>query len=250
MLDGLVSIVTPMHNAVNTIALTIQSVQKQTYENWEMIIVDDCSSDESVQIAKNYAEEDTRIIVISNPTNMGVAKTRNFAIEHAKGQYIAFLDSDDLWRPNKLDIQLALMKEKECPFCFGMCAVIDASGVDLDKNRSVPAEIKYEELLKGNPIPCLTVVIDRTKIDKIEMPMVPHEDYLAWLTILRDYDITACGVQSVIADYRIGNSSVSSNKLKAAKWTWDIYRSHLKLSFFKSVKCFMFYIVRAVMKRK
>ena len=238
-----------MHNSAGTVSQTIESVQSQTYKNWEMIIVDDCSWDESVEIVERYMKDDSRIRLIRNRQNKGVAHTRNVAIKNATGRYIAFLDSDDLWRWDKLDKQLGLMRETNSAFCYGMCGVIDDTGCDLQKDRVVPRSIDYKELLKGNPIPCLTVLIDRKLVEQIEMPDIPHEDYACWLNIFGKYDISACGVQSVIADYRISRKTVSSNKIKGIIWTWNIYRKYLKLPLSKSINCFIWYAVRAVTKR-
>lgn len=248
IIDGLVSIVTPMYNAENFIEETIQSVCKQTYAKWELIIVDDCSTDRSVEIARKYSEMDQRIRIICNASNVGVAATRNRAIDDAKGQYIAFLDSDDIWLKDKLEKQLETMKKTGSPFCYGMCGVIDSTGKNLNKDRVVPKEIDYKELLKGNVIPCLTVLIDRKRIDIIEMPNIPHEDYACWLTIFDKYGIVAHGIQTVIAQYRIVEKSISNNKIKAAGWTWNIYRNYLKLPICKSVWCFICYIIKAIAK--
>ena len=249
MIDGLVSVITPMYNAENTILQTIESVKKQTYENWEMLIVDDCSTDNCVEIVRRYQAEDGRIRLIRNQKNLGVAKTRNVALRNACGQYVAFLDSDDLWRANKLEIQLGLMEKTGTPFCYGMCGVVDIEGKAVCRPRNVPETIDYERLLKGNPIPCLTVLIDRKQIENIEMPDLHHEDYACWLTILKKYGTVACGVQSIIADYRVGGRTLSSNKVKVIGWTWIIYRKYLGLSLGKSLYCFSWYIIRAILKR-
>jgi glycosyltransferase involved in cell wall biosynthesis len=251
--EGLVSIITPLYNNERYIEGTIRSVLDQTYEQWEMIIVDDASTDGGAAVVRNYTDKaspcyDSRIRYYRNAVNSGVAATRNQAIELAGGRYIAFLDSDDLWQPEKLAKQLALMRETHTGFCYGGCGVIDENGSNLHRDRSVPARIDYRELLKGNQIPCLTVLLDRTVVEHIRMPSIPHEDYATWLDILRTHAITACGVQEVLADYRVGKPSVSSGKGKAARWTWDIYRKYLGLPFWECVYCFCWYAIRALGK--
>lgn len=249
IIEGLVSVIMPMYNAQQYIAMTIDSVIAQTYENWEMIIVDDCSVDGCDEIVKNYIKKDNRIHYYRNEQNMGVAATRNCAIMYARGQYIAFLDSDDLWKPDKLKKQLVLMKNEECSFCYGSCEVINQNGMDIGKTRIVPSTINYRQLLKGNDIPCLTVVIDRGQIPDIIMPQIPHEDYATWLTLLKDYHIIAYGIQDVIAVYRERIGSVSGKKGHAMRWTWNIYRDYLNLSYWQSVVCFVNYMWKAIKKR-
>lgn len=248
MENELVSIITPVYNAQDTIAGTIESVQAQTCGNWEMILADDCSTDNSMEIMQSYAKKDSRIRLLVQKTNQGVAQARNAAIASAKGRFVAFLDSDDLWCPDKLEKQLAFMKQKQAAFCYTACDVIDEYGKQMGKVRFVPETADYNTLLKGNYIPCLTVVIDRKTIDIPSMPSIPHEDYAVWLEILKAGH-SAWGLNEVLARYRVNQHSVSSNKLKAAGWTWNIYRKNQKLSLIKSSYCFMSYLVRAVIKR-
>lgn len=248
MEEGLVSVVTPMYNAEKFIAKTIESVQAQTYQNWELVIVDDVSTDGSAEIVMEYAKGDSRIRYLRSESNGGVSKARNTSLEAAAGQYAAFLDSDDLWTPDKLEKQLAFMEKQGAAFCYGACRVIDQEGKPAGKTRYVPSSRSYQELLKGNVIPCLTVVIDRKQVNNIQMPDMPHEDYGAWLDILRT-GITAYGLNQVLGEYRISNGSVSGNKLAAAKWTWDIYRRQQGLGLLKSCRCFGHYVIGAVRKR-
>ena len=248
MEEGLVSVITPMYNAEKLIAKTIESVQAQTYQNWEMVIVDDVSTDGGSKIVGEYAQADSRIRYLRHESNQGVSKTRNTALQNARGQYVAFLDSDDLWKPDKLEKQLAFMKEQGASFCYCACRVIGQDGQSAGKTRYVPPSRNYGELLKGNVIPCLTVVLDRKQIQNIHMPDMPHEDYGAWLDILKT-GITAYGLNEVLAEYRVSGGSVSGNKLAAAKWTWDIYRRQQGLGIVKSCLCFGHYVVGAVRKR-
>ena len=248
MIEGLVSVITPMYNAEKWIEKTIRSVQIQEYQNWEMIIVDDCSTDQGPGIVKRIQCEDERVKYYRNEMNCGVAATRNIAICYASGQYIAFLDSDDLWYPEKLKRQIDKMQREQIAFCYSACEVIDGEGKK--KNvRYVPEKVSYEKLLKGNVIPCLTVVLDRNYIPEIQIPRIHHEDYAAWLKILKN-GITAYGLNEVLASYREAGISVSSDKFQAMKWTWCIYRRFLGLNLLKSSYCFCFYAVNALKKRK
>lgn len=238
MKQGLVSIITPMFNAQNYIEKTIRSVQAQTYGKWEMIVVDDYSTDHSVEIVRRFAENDSRIRCLCNENNMGVAATRNRAMEAADGQYLAFLDSDDLWVPDKLERQLALLAAKHCAFVYGGCDVMDEQGNDLQKIRHVPEHITYQELLWGNVIPCLTVLVDRTQTRDFRMPAIGHEDYATWLTIMRDIR-EGYGIDEVLGHYRVNRNSVSGNKLRTIKWTWNIYRKNQGIHPVKSA-CYLF----------
>lgn len=249
-MSPVVSVVTPLFNAQKYIESAIASVVAQTYTDWEMIIVDDCSTDGGGDIASRYAAADPRIRYYRNEENRGIAWTRNRAMELAEGRYLAFLDSDDVWRPDKLAKQLALMTETGSPFCYGSCGVIDAEGQDMHRDRIVRPRVDYATLLYGNEFPCMTVMIDRTIITDLVMPEVPHEDYATWLSLLRQYDITACGVTDVIADYRVLSQSTSANKWRAAQWTWNIYRHKMNLGFWHSLYCWLHYVYNAFRKRR
>ena len=248
MSNPLVSIIVPMYNAQATIKDTIESVLSQTYDNWEMIIVDDCSSDSSATIVGEYCMRDGRIGYHLAKENGGVCASRNKALELATGRYIAFLDSDDMWTPNKLEKQLEFMKTKQVAFTYTACDVIDENGQPTGQVRHVPSRVDYKGLLKGNCIPCLTAMIDREMVDYKGMPNIHHEDYAAWLNILRT-GVTAYGIDEVLAHYRVCSSSLSGNKFKAMKWTWDIYRKHEGLGIFKSSYYFINYVVKALLKR-
>lgn len=245
----LVSIITPMYNASRYIAHTIAAVQKQTYTNWEMIILDDLSEDDGPQIVQEYAAKDERIRYYRADEKCGVAKARNEAIQRAKGRYIAFLDSDDLWKPEKLEKQINFMKEKQSAFSFTACGVIDENGKSLNKVRHVPEQITYEELLHGNVIPCLTVIIDKEQVGEIAMPQMGHEDYATWLTIIKELP-EAHGMNETLGYYRVNRNSVSSNKARAVRWTWDIYRKNQKISVVKSAYYLAGHILQAMKKRK
>lgn len=247
--NSLVSIITPVYNAERFIKETIESVQNQTYKDWEMILVDDCSSDNSEKIIMNIKENDSRIKYIKLEKNSGAAVSRNTALDNAKGRYIAFLDSDDTWKPSKLERQLEFMKTNGYGFTFTSYELMDESSKKLKKVIKVPSRINYNGLLKNTIIGCLTVVIDRQKIGDFRMPLIRKgQDTATWLKILKKYEF-AYGLNECLSEYRLVEGSISSNKIGALKRTWNIYRNIEKLNFFKSSYVFSCYLVRAVMKR-
>lgn len=249
MVQGLVSIITPMYNAKRYIEKTIESVQRQTYQNWEMIVMDDLSEDGCTEIVKEYAAVDARIKYFCVSEKSGVAKTRNAAMQQATGQYLSFLDSDDLWQPDKLERQIVLMQEKQCAFVYGGCDVIDENGEPQNKVRHVPEHVTYEELLWGNVIPCLTVLVDREKTGDFQMPVMGHEDYATWLNVLKKVS-EAYGIDSVLGSYRVNRNSVSGKKLRTIRWTWNIYRKNQKLSVYKSFLYLMGHLMQAARKMR
>lgn len=245
--EKLVSVITPLYNAKAYIEKTIASVQAQTYGNWEMIVIDDGSTDGSAELVKKCMEKDERIHLVSQK-NSGVAAARNHGMKVAKGRYLAFLDSDDLWKPEKLSRQLAFMEEKDCGFCYSGCDVIDETGKPTGQVRKVPEYLTYQKYLWGNVVPCLTVLVDRTRTGDFEMPAMGHEDYATWLTVVRKLG-EAYGINEPLASYRINRGSVSSNKLRAMRWTWHIYRDSQKLPVYKSALYLMGHAIQAVRKR-
>lgn len=249
MKENLVSIITPMYNSEKYVENTIKSVLDQKYENWEMIIVDDCSTDKSSQIVKSYVSRDRRIKYIKSDTNKGVSNARNIALENAKGRYIAFLDSDDIWYSEKLQKQITFMKENNYTITFTSYELIDEENNKLNKIIKVPsASVDYKTLLKSNSLGCLTVVIDRSKLDyDVRMSGVKHEDYALWLSILRNNHI-AYSIDEVLAQYRKSSTSLSGNKVKSALWTWNIYREVEKLPIHKSIYYFINYGISGIKK--
>lgn len=245
--NEMVSIITPTYNSERYIASAIRSVLNQTYTEWEMIIVDDGSTDRTLDIIQSFAIRDPRIRLIILPSNGGVSNARNTAIKHSRGRYVAFLDSDDIWLPNKLERQIRFMREKNVPFCY--CQYRHFIGDLSNQGRliRVPVAVDYRKLLKGNTIPCLTVVIDRKVIRDISMPRAEHEDYIAWLSILKK-GFKAYGLMEDLARYRLSNSSISANKFRSAVWTWRIYRNVEDLSRLRSIYYFCWYLFKAVVK--
>lgn len=246
-INDLVSIITPVYNAEEFIRETIQSVIQQTYENWEMIIVDDCSTDSSYEIIMSLAKNDKRVKCIRLNNNLGVAEARNFGLREAKGEFICFLDADDLWGRSKLQRQIDFMKKNQYAISFTAYELIDRNSNSLNKVVSIPKKVTYNQLLKGNVIGCLTIMINRSLIGEFFMPKIRHEDYATWLSLLkRGYD--AYGINEVLAYYRCMPTSLSGNKFKVFKWTWNIYRKHENLSIPKSLYYFINYLIKSIRK--
>ena len=244
----IVSIIMPMYNSSFFVEQSIDSVIAQTYKNWELIIIDDYSTDNSREIVEKYIERDLRIKIICLEENLGVAEARNRGIEIANGQYLAFLDSDDIWHPEKLQKQIFFMKKNNIAFSYTQYRHFSQKDKYEGKNIDVKERVTYKELLKGNIIGCLTVVIDREKIKNIMMRSERHEDYILWLQILKS-GYEAYGLKEDLARYRISSNSLSGNKFKSAIWTWRIYRNIEKLNLWESLYYFLHYLLRGVLKR-
>lgn len=244
----LVSIIMPAFNSSKTIRDSINSVISQTYQNWELLVINDCSSDNTAEIVSEYADD--RIKLIDKKKNEGVALARNSGLDLAGGDYVAFLDSDDRWLPNKLELQLDLIRNNDIDVVFGSYYRFNDFGTL--NIVSVPSGIKkYDDLIKGNFIGNLTGLYNFSKFNKIRQKKIGAEDFLFWLEIFADTQVKGLGVKEPIAYYRVAEKgkSLSGNKFKSAIWTWNIYYNHLKLGLFKSLYCFGFYIYHALMKR-
>jgi len=249
MQENLVSIITPCHNASKFVAETIESVLAQTYSEWEMLITDDCSTDNSVEIIEKYLKKDSRIRLIKSTQKLGAAAARNLAIKNASGRYIAFLDSDDVWEKNKLECQLKFMQKKNIAFSFSEYYIMEENGTRTEKVIKVPEDIDYNHYLSNTIIGCLTVVIDRKLTGDFEMPLIKSShDMALWLLIMRR-GFKAYGLQKCLAGYRIVSTSNTSKKWKAAKDVWIVYREFEKLSLCRSLWCFGGYAFNAVRKR-
>ena len=248
--DDLVSIITPAYNAAEYIAETIESVLVQTYPKWEMLIVNDCSKDNTVEIVQSYAAKDNRIKLINLKQNSGAAVARNTAIQNAKGRYIAFLDSDDLWKKEKLQKQLSFMQQNGYAFTFTAYEHFKEVKENIQNLVKVSKSLNYKQALKGNQIGCLTVMLDRMQVQNIKFSKQKHEDYVLWLNILKQ-GITVYGLNESFALYRTGNSkSISSNKLQSAFWTWNVYRESQKLSVLKIIYYMCFYCLNGLKKHR
>lgn len=244
----LVSIITPCYNSNEFISETIKSVQAQTYTNWEMLIVDDCSTDNSEQYIKEFVQRDSRIQFFKTDHPSGSPTLpRNIGIMHAKGRFIAFLDSDDLWLPLKLEEQIKLFEDKTIALVFSNYEKITVEGIRSNRKIVAPSFTSYKKMLKENVIGCLTAIYDVSKVGKMYFSEIKHEDYVMWLSILKKGFI-AKNTNSIVALYRIQNNSLSSNKLKVFSWTWNIYRNVEHLNLIQSCYFFMHYAVRAGIK--
>ncbi|QKY70436.1 glycosyltransferase family 2 protein [Lentibacillus sp. CBA3610] len=244
--NPLISVITPAYNAEEFIMETMDSVIAQTYSNWEMMIVDDCSSDRTVSCVKHYEQQDERIKLIELEENSGSAIARNTAMERARGRYIAFLDSDDLWFPEKLEKQLQFMQSYDVGFSFTKYVRIEQDGTLTNTVSKAPASVGYTDLLKHCVIGCLTVMVDREKIGHLKMVNIrTRQDYAYWLAITKK-GFRAYGLPEVLAKYRSVENSISSNKLKAAKRQWYVYRQIENHNILKSLWYFVHYAAKGI----
>ena len=248
MNNNLVSIITPSYNSSKYISETILSVLNQTYEHWEMIIVDDASSDHSNEIINEYIKKDNRIKLIKLKNNSGAAVARNRAIKESQGRYIAFLYSDDIWFPEKLEKQINFMQNKGVALCYSSYSVIDEDSNIINKFQIPKNKINYKELLRSCIIGNLTAVYDTKAIGLVYAENIAiHQDYTLWLKILKKIDY-AYGLNETLAKYRVSSKSNSGNKLKSAMWQWHIYRKIERLSFFQSTYYFIQYAYYGITK--
>ncbi len=239
----LVSIIMPTYNSENTVKESISSVLQQTYSNWELIISDDNSTDQTVEVVKNF--DDPRIKVHQLTHNGGAGVARNNSIEKANGRYIAFLDSDDLWLPRKLEKQIEYMEKNGYALTYSSYQVFDNTGTI--GTITPPQSITYNELIYSNVIGCLTAVYNADMIGKRYMPLIrKRQDMGLWLSILRDID-KAYAINEVLARYR-KDSGMTSNKFKILRWQWYFYRDELNFSIFKTIKVFFVYGYKGIMK--
>lgn len=246
----LISIIVPVYNAERFLAETIMSVQQQTYSNWELLLVDDCSADGSCQMIEECAASDERIRLLHQDTNQGAAKARNRGVKEAIGRYICFLDADDIWVSDKLERQYQFMQENQVAFVFTGYEFADEQGCGLGKIVHVPDRITYEEALKNTTIFTSTVMFDTQRMDKklIEMPLVKSEDTATWWNILRN-GIVAYGMDENLVRYRRSGKTLSSNKAEAVRRIWYLYRKVEKLSIWKSAWCLLHWAFGAVLRR-
>ncbi len=247
----LVSIVTPVYNAAKFLTATVDSVCWQTYRNWELILVDDMSSDESVNIIKNFQIKDSRIKIVRNEENKGAALSRNAGTRIARGKYLAFLDADDLWAKTKLARQVEFMRQNGYAFSFTDYEFADEDGIPTGKRARMPTDITYRQSLKNHTIWTSTVMIDLDQIPK-DIALMPDvrrgQDTATWWQILR-YIKKAYSIDEVLSYYRRTNNSLSANKIKAVKRTWYLFTKVEKLGMVSSMYNFIWYGFNAVRKR-
>jgi teichuronic acid biosynthesis glycosyltransferase TuaG len=250
------SVIMPAHNSQRTLAQSIQSVLGQTDGDWELLVVDDGSLDDSPAILRHYAKLDPRIRVTTHDRALGAARARNNAIGQARGRYIAFLDSDDLWMPEKLERQLAHMCATGAALGYTAYSKIDFDDSEPDLESSaharvvvVPSALTYTTMLRQNYIGCLTAVYDREVVGKVYMPEIAlRQDYALWLRILRSGH-KAFGLNESLALYRANNKdSLSANKLRNVLYTWQLYRKLERLPLPIAVQSWISYVYGATRK--
>ena len=235
-MQPLVSIITPMYNSEKFILKTIESIVNQTYSNWELLLIDDGSTDNTIQIVEDFKLKYTNIKLFQNPTNLGAAQSRNKGILEAKGDYIAFLDADDLWKPIKLDLQTQFMQTHNCDVSFSSYEQIDESGKPLYKLVQALPKLTYNKYLKTNYIGNLTGMYNAKTLGKITSPdLRKRQDWLLWLAAIKKSGKPALGMQESLAYYRVRDNSISSNKIEMLKYNYLVYKKGLGFSTIKSL---------------
>ena len=251
-MNDLVSIIVPVYNVRKYIAATIESVLAQTYTNWELLLIENNSTDGTKEFVAEYLKDnpDDRITFCVIDENIGAAEARNYGMDISKGRFVAYLDSDDLWMPDKLEKQVTFMLKNQAAFSFTGYEFADASGTGTGKVVKVPETICYKEALQNTTILTSTVMFDTQKLPKRElhMPKVKSEDTALWWRILRS-GVLAYGLQENLVLYRRIGNSLSSNKIEALRRIWNLYRKEEKLSIPFSAYNFCFWAWRAVKRR-
>lgn len=250
-MKDLVSILTPTFNAEKFIRATIKSVQEQTYENWEMILVDDASTDNTVSIIEDFAQRDNRIKLFKFSENRGNGFARNAALDKATGKYIAYLDADDLWFPSKLEKQIQFLNANNLHFTFSYYDSIDEEGNNLNRRVESPNPLIYKQLFFCNYVGNLTAIYDADYFGKIMLETSQkRQDWRLWLTILKQIK-TAEVVPESLAFYRIRKDSISSSKFKLIKHNFGVYREFHRYNFMSSVLLMMrFLFIQLIIKPK
>lgn len=246
--DILVSVIMPAYNAAHYIEASIRSVMDQTVKNWELLVIDDCSRDNTAEVIARLAEEDARIRLIKNEQNLGTAGTRNKALDMFRGKYVAFLDSDDLWHTEKLERQLRVIEAENADLCYTSYCVVHLDNKMVKKDYIVPRSVSLEDMLKQNYIGCSTVMLTSELAKKYRFTReFYHEDYVFWLSMLRN-GIKTAGIEDVLMDYSYYSSSRAGNKPAAAKRRWNIYRRYMKFPLLKSFWYMAHYTLAGIRK--
>lgn len=244
---GMISIIMAAYNSEKTIIQAIDSVLDQTYRCFELIVIDDCSNDSTVNLVAGMAKRDSRIRLILNKKNCGVSYTRKRGLEEAKGKWIAILDSDDAWMPEKLEKQVELQKETNADLLYTGSAFMDSKGQKINWCLNVPTEVSYHQLLKQNILSNSSALVRKELYEEYYViGDQMHEDFAIWLGIMKE-GRKAYGVDEPLLIYRITKCSKSGNKIKAAKMNWNTYR-YVGLSVAQSLYCELWYIVKNVLK--
>lgn len=249
----MVSVIMPAYNSELYIEESISSVLNQSYKNLEILVTDDCSLDGTQRCVEELAKHDQRVRYFRLNENSGAAVARNNSLKHAKGRYIAFLDADDVWLENKLELQLAFMKTNDSAFSFTGYSTYYGDGRFEDKviDSKTLNKIAHNDLLKKTcTVGCSTVILDKTKLPKIEMTNIrTGQDYALWLRLLRESGQVAHNYKKRLTGYRVLQGSISRNKFKKAKRQWQIYREIEKINFLFAIYFMLFYARNAVFRR-
>ena len=228
--SGLVSVVVPVFNAERFICTTIDSILAQTYTPIEIIVIDDCSTDGSIELIKEYLHRHKNIFLSKQECNSGVCSSRNKGLELAKGQFVAFLDADDLWKPNKIEKQMELLRAKKGSFSYSAIEMIDCNGKVIKKKRNVKERASYSTLLKNTMIATSSVLVDRNCLGDFRFQDYEAEDYATWLMLLRHCKI-AFGINDALTQYRTNNKdSLSARKSKSLRQVWIVQRKQEKIN--------------------
>lgn len=244
-----IDIIMPVYNCEKYISYAIESIKKQTISNWKLIIIDDASTDNTKNVIKNSIKDmEDKVELIQVEKNVGVAKARNLGLEKVRSRYIAFLDADDMWKEEKLEKQIHFMKEHQYEFTYTLFTYVKGSRTK--KVRYFPPKLNYQQALKNTFILTSTVMIDTKYIEKqsIKMPSIDSEDTKTWWNILKQGKV-AYGLKENLTMYRVIQNSLSSNKFKNLKKTWNLYIKYEKLGFINSIYCFLGYAFHAILKR-
>jgi len=242
------SVVVACYNGGAYLPETLDSILAQTFSDFELIYIDDCSTDNSLDIAKSYAKKDSRIIILENERNSGVANSRNKGFAQAKGQYVCPCDADDLWAANKLELQYGHIGKTGCELCYTGYAFVDGNTNPIKNPYHVPETIDYRGLLKENVIGLSTVALHARWAKKYKMDgAFSHEDFAYWLLLLRG-GVKASGIDAPLMRYRISGSNRSANKLKAAQNRYKILRVQENMGPIRSLRYIGAYTWRALRK--
>jgi teichuronic acid biosynthesis glycosyltransferase TuaG len=247
MIDDLVSIVMPAYNAAATIERSIVSVQDQDHRQWELLVVDDCSRDNTREIVSRVASQDARVRYIRQERNSGSGAARARALKEARGRYLAFLDADDLWLPGKLTRQLQCLTQSQSGFCFTAYRRFSDDPTSPGRMIPVPAQLAYREALGNTAIATSTVLLDRSRVARIEIRDVYHDDLVLWLSIMRQ-GVVAHGLDEDWVRYRVARGSKSHNRMRMARMVWHTYREVEGMGIAHSAWCFVQYATRAWLK--
>jgi len=247
--EYLVSVIMPAYNSEKFIEDSINSVLKQTYPNMELIVIDDLSTDRTVKIVEQFRKKDSRVLLEKNEVNLGVSETRNKGISLANGDWIAFLDSDDIWKRNKIEIQMKNANQANARFLFTGVTYINEENIPYRGTFKVPNKVSYKELLKQNVITCSSVLVKKSLFDSVKMKKDDtHEDYGAWLSILKN-EPYAYGINQPLLIYRISKKSKSGNKIKSLLMAYKTYR-YVGINSFCAIYNLFWYVCKNLRKYK